>query len=283
MNESFIKEYRDVKLQNTLINQIASWYTEKLTEEKRVDILNVFNESLSNFEDRYGSFLYTIWCELVYSTDTFLEWLEARNKHKMYISLKDSIKLVNFLGDNKYTDDLKDQVLALVYLYISDQIKNNYDTYVKNDFLDIFPYRDKIFDSNQSKLLTDIINSARWWYLHQQVQIDKINSEVNNDLSAEEVVWFLNLDTENSLQENLENEFSIISTLPWNIPDKNYLDILQNKKTRIEWVKAAIEEILIKWKTSWTGVISSRDKQEKNLIKSKTIVSEYLNLLDQKY
>mgnify|MGYP001810760241 FL=1 len=97
MNESFIKEYRDVKLQNTLINQIASWYTEKLTEEKRVDILNVFNESLSNFEDRYGSFLYTIWCELVYSTDTFLEWLEARNKHKMYISLKDSIKLVNFL------------------------------------------------------------------------------------------------------------------------------------------------------------------------------------------
>jgi hypothetical protein len=78
-------------------------------------------------------------------------------KKKVYLSIHKPKQFIAFLLSTNYTNRFKKEIKDFIWLDAFDQIRNNYEDYVENGFLDTFSYREEMFGSENHNFIVDQI------------------------------------------------------------------------------------------------------------------------------
>lgn len=147
---SFREDYFKIKNASLAVNAAEQGLLyekdfEQVSEQKRQEIISIFTQRVKFFTETYEAFLLEIWCNVSNLKLQKIDWEEIQFKKKAYLEIHDSKRFIDFLHNEEYPDQLKQDIKDITFLDTLDQIRNNYQKFVDNGFLDVLPFRKEMF------------------------------------------------------------------------------------------------------------------------------------------
>lgn len=127
-------------------------------DETKRRLLSTFNKEVAKFIETHLHILWDIWCEITrldtqkigfikhpFDSEGVTKEEKIISTRKMYLQVNDSTKFMQFLANEIYPDSIKDDIKNLLLLDILDQLRNDYEEYTYNKFLEILPFLETIY------------------------------------------------------------------------------------------------------------------------------------------